>query len=230
VSVDPDREQLKRERDWLQGRVRALGSYSASEPETGGAAANAMVEYALGGKLPSESDYPHTEHELKACLNTLASAPAHLTAKMEEVLEGYRTSGLTAEPGLSAALPVSDFVAFLNARKFSVSQDLLPRGGYAADDTLLAEWQWLRERARLCGALFAADENVARQWGTSANALVDYLLGGPRPEPPSFPHDSGDLAACVAAVAVAPEHLKDKAAPVLAEYAQAVGVEPELSL
>lgn len=225
-----DQERLKLERDWLRERTRHVGHFNAQEPELGGPAAVAMVEYALGGALPEEEQFPKTERQLQAALNTLETAPAHLRERMEEVVALYQErTGLAATPGVAGPIAVTDFVAMLNAGEYVAEAWMAPSGDYDQADPLLAEWQWLRERARLVGATFPRDESVRRSWGGAANALVDYALGGDYPPP--FRGDAGDLVACEEATKTAPAHLRERMEGVLAEHRLALAsASPDLGL
>ena len=233
------REQLQSERDWLRVRVRSLGSWSSSEPALGGRADNAMVDCALSGDWPGPECLPRSERDLEACLNTLASAPEHLRGRMEAVVRHYRKeTGLEAAPSeRQEAVPISDFIAMLERGELVATQeDLLAAGPppVYGDDELEAEWHWLRRRARLVGVLFAEDEQVPRRWGNSSNALVDHLLGGPKPRPDQHPLDFSDLHACEQAISDAPPHLRERGEAVLEDYralveARQTGSRPRLS-
>jgi hypothetical protein len=209
-----DRDRIKIERDWLRERTRELGHFNASKPEIGGLAAVSMVEYALGGQMPAAEQFPTSPRHLQAALNTLETAPLHLQERMEEVIKLYRDqTGLEADPGIAGPLAVTDFVAMLNAGEYVAEAWMVPSGSYDSEDALLAEWQWLRERARLVGATFSRDASVRRSWGGAANSLVDYALGGDYPPP--FGGDGDDLAACEEAVRTAPLHLRERMEPVI---------------
>lgn len=226
----PTEEQRKLERDWLRERTRDLGHFNATKPELGGAAAVAMVEYALGGELPAADQLPQSERQLQAALNTLETAPAHLRERMEEVIALYREqTGLAATPGVAGPIAVTDFVAMLNAGEYVAEAWMAPSGDYDQAAPLLAEWQWLRERARLVGVTFPRDQSVRRSWGGAANALVDYALGGDYPPP--FRGDGDDLAACEEATRTAPAHLRERMEGVLAEHRLALAsASPALDL
>lgn len=215
--VDKTRDELTVERDWLRERTRELGRFSGSDPELGGVSAVALVEYALGGEMPHVDQFPKSERQLQAALNTLQTAPAHLRERMEEVVARYREhTGLKAEPGVAGPIAVSDFVNMLEEGQYVAEAWMAPSGDYDEKDPLLAEWQWLRERARLVGVTFPRDETVRRSWGGSANALVDYALGGPYPA--AFSGDGDDLAACEEALRTAPKHLRPLMEPVVQEH------------
>lgn len=208
---------IQAERNWLRERVRKLGSYDAGTRQLGGRPANAMVEYALGGAFPARERFPADTAELDACLATRETAPAHLHALLDEVLAAYSARELPA--GHFGPIALGDFAAMLEVAggQFTIGPGEVASGQYP-EGSNLAERQWLRERARGLGGLF--QEGVLRSWGRSANALIDYALGGPWPEP--FKGDGSDLAACEAAAASAPVHLQARMERILVEFRAAL--------
>lgn len=204
------REELVIERDWLRKRVRDLGCIDFGKPATGGRAVNAMVEYVLGGGFPSEDAFPKNEDDLTSCRTIRDTAPSHLQEAMDEVIAQYEKQPLTPSIKLNVGgIAIKDFISSLENDVFTVGPEVIPSGHYTSDDPLLAEHQFLRERARLCGGFLTAD-GAKRCWGTSSNALVEYVLGGSEPLPSEHPHDGSDLAACEAVVAVLPPHLQER--------------------
>ena len=55
-----------------------------------GISSDALTEYALGGPVPGEHQFPHDLDDLAACERTFATAPKHLRVRMEAVLLRYR--------------------------------------------------------------------------------------------------------------------------------------------
>jgi hypothetical protein len=212
------RKELAVERDWLRARVRDIGTINFGRSTSGGPAANAMVEYALGGDFPAENDFPKSADDLLACQITRDTAPAHLHDAMDEVILKYKSHPL--EPGMrqsKSGVTIPDFVSSLERDTFTIKLNALLSGSYTSEDHLLTEHQFLRERARLCGG-FMTTVGADRCWGTSSNALVEYVLGGPEPYLRDYPHDDSDLTACERVVALLPAHLQKRGMSQLERY------------
>lgn len=74
---------------------------------------------------------------------------------------------------------------------------------------------WLRRRVRIAGCYLASD---CRTWGESANAMVEYVLGGEFPDEDTYPRDGGDMAACKRCRDSCPYSLVEKMDEVLKVY------------
>ncbi len=80
---------------------------------------------------------------------------------------------------------------------------------------LRAEVAYLRARAKQAGYCPLGSE---RDVGRSANAMLEYALGGTEPTEEQYPLDGDDLAACVRARDHAPEHLQARMDRILELY------------
>lgn len=224
ASTPRSREELIIERDWLRSRVRDLGTFHFDSRHLNNScpAANAMVEYALGGSAPASGEFPRNTSDIASCRIIVADAPAHLRPAMDEVIaryEDYRHEKKLTDPNVDKPAPrLVDLSAFSDIMKsVTIKPELMPTGKYETEDPLLAEHQFLRERARLLGGV--EPPGAQRCWGISSNALVEYVLGGDEPIcPDEYPRDDSDLTACEAAVALLPSHLREKGSAQLERF------------
>lgn len=74
---------------------------------------------------------------------------------------------------------------------------------------------WLRRRARIAGMYISRPH---RTWGISANAMVEYALGGEFPNKDIYPLDKFDMEACKLCRDSCPFELGDKMDEVLKIY------------